>query len=67
MDGQIFEGRVANDLQSPMWNVAVVDGGSPSRQFDLLSVWCFKRCALKHIERLLTGTPAPVETVVRPR
>jgi hypothetical protein len=38
MDGQIFEGRVANDLQSPMWNVAVVDAGSPGRQFDLLPV-----------------------------
>jgi hypothetical protein len=54
MNGQIFQGRVANDLHSGMWNVAVVDGSGSSREFDLFPVWCFNRCSLKHIECLLT-------------
>src|SRR5690348_6627427 len=37
-----------------MWNVTVVDGGGPGRQFDLLPVWRFECCSLKHIECFFT-------------
>ncbi len=46
MDRQIFQRRFANDLQSAMRNMAMINGRSPGRQFDLLPVRRFKHRAL---------------------
>jgi hypothetical protein len=54
VDSQIFKRCVANDLHSRVWNIAVVDANSSSLQFDLLAIWRFNRCALKHLKCFLT-------------
>src|ERR1044072_2094796 len=50
VNSQIFERRVADDLQSRMRYIAVIDCGSPGRQGDLLPICRFKWSSLKHIE-----------------
>jgi putative tryptophan/tyrosine transport system substrate-binding protein len=50
-----------------MRNVAVVDVGSAGRKFDLLPIWCFNRCPLKHVERLLTMMNVTREQLARLR
>src|ERR1700722_16754195 len=33
-----------------MWNITRVNGPRPSIEFDLLTIRCFDRCPLKHVE-----------------